>query len=317
MAIPTTNCSLSDIADEYSATISYNKPHSFSEYLNQGDSFQTAINNPVHNGIRKLRYINGSPFSVLFFEQNSSWTVPLHVTDIRYVIIGGGGGGAHFQSMMGNGGGGGGGMLDATLSVTPGTQYNFTIGQGGVVGSENAGGDTTAFGLTAWGGGYGAYGASQYSAGGGGSGGGGATIRAWNYTTGGYDNKIVNNGTARGGEGTQGYNGGTGGFNTARFSNPAAGGGGGGAGGRGGSMTTGGYNNWDAYPGNGGPGRSTDIEGPYNVVYYAGGGGGSRMHFDSSESGDGGVGSENAGGGGTVGYDGKNGLVIVRYLLPA
>ena len=315
MALPTTNCSLSDIADEYSNTILFSKPHSFSEYSNQG-SFQTLINNPpVHDGIRKLRTINGSRFSVLFFEQNSTWQVPLHVTEISCVLIGGGGGGGIYGTtaststiqQTGPGGGGGGGVLESTIAVTPGTQYNFTIGQGGAVGPyryrwSEPGGDTIAFGLTAYGGGGGGNVESMAKSSNG-SGGGGSASKTWNFA-GSYNDNIYSPGSG----GSQGYGGGTAGSSSINYK---GGGGGGGAGGKGGDMTT-----YYSFPvaGVGGPGKAINIAGPDDIVTYAGGGGGYAYPYGTAA---GGAGSENAGGGGSVGSAGKNGLIIVRYLLPA
>jgi hypothetical protein len=66
---------------------------------------------------------------------------------IEYLIIGGGG------SYMTHGGGGAGGLLQGTTTVTS-TTYPVTVGIGGV-GNGTNGGNTTALGFTAFGGGAG------------------------------------------------------------------------------------------------------------------------------------------------------------------
>lgn len=101
--------------------------------------------------------------------------------EIEILLVGGGGGGGRNGAWpyYGGGGGAGGVIHQTTFPVTAG-EWDVTIGAGGEV-SEN-GGMTTAFGLTAWGGGHGAtYGGANASSGA--SGGGGATRRDWGDTS--------------------------------------------------------------------------------------------------------------------------------------
>jgi hypothetical protein len=207
---------------------------------------------------------------------------------IDYLIVGGGGGGG----MDMGGGGGGGGVLMGNVKVQANT-YPVVVGAGGwgaPGGSQTrgdgagpqpgvhqftipatAGNSSSAFGLTANGGGIG--GSSVYNftpgaTGGAGASGGGAS---------GYANTSGN--TAVGGNAIpgQGYAGGRGGGQY--FS-----GGGGGAGGPGTPST---------YFSNGGPGLRSDILG--RPLYWGGGGGGAGY---SQIGGSGGIGG---GGGGAVG----------------
>ena len=227
---------------------------------------------------------------------------------VEYLIIGGGGGGGQEG---GGPGGGAGGYLTGMIPVTASTAYSIVVGDGGAGGSSGSatpganGEDSTAFGLTAEGGG-GGYTNNTSRAGGSGSGGSGNTARA-------------------GGSGTagQGNAGGPGGDGT------WYGGGGGGAGAVGGTPSGGG--------GNGGAGLASSITGS-SVTRAGGGGGGTHQSGNTSSGGSGGGGaggsfscSDNAvagtantgsGGGGAGGqYNvcgvpgkaGGSGIVIIRY----
>jgi hypothetical protein len=108
-----------------------------------------------------------------FFTANGTWTCPAGVTTIFAIITGGGGGaggqGTRYQTYNYNtrsGRGGNGGHFEGLIAVTPGTTYNIVIGTGGNCGdnyaftfspirSGFAGTNTTAFGITATGGGGG------------------------------------------------------------------------------------------------------------------------------------------------------------------
>jgi hypothetical protein len=224
--------------------------------------------------------------------------------DVEYLIVAGGGGGSGGTA----GGGGGGGVLTnvgAPLSRTVG-YFPVVVGAGGAANTAYdaqgyQGADSTAFGLTALGGGVGAItvGGNSYVAGtNGGSGGGGCSY-------GGYA------GPAGAGTTGQGYAGG-----------PATAIGGVGGGGAGGAATS--------TVRNGGAGLSSALSGA--IAYYAGGGGGAG----NGDQGTGGIGgggngatatatsgTANTGGGGGSGWfyangqggSGGSGIVIVRYLL--
>lgn len=61
----------------------------------------------------------------------TSWTAPAGVTSVEYLVVGGGGGSGGGYDNAGGGGGGGGMALTGLLSVTPGTAYAITVGDGG------------------------------------------------------------------------------------------------------------------------------------------------------------------------------------------
>lgn len=98
-----------------------------------------------------------------------------------------------FRTNLDGGGGGAGGVLTGSINLTS-QNYPITVGAGGVAGSWNAatnsgtnptnGANTTALGLTAFGGGYGAYGLSAKANSGGSGGGAGGQQPGGNGTTG-------------------------------------------------------------------------------------------------------------------------------------
>jgi hypothetical protein len=204
---------------------------------------------------------------------------------VEYLIVAGGGGGSDDVA----GGGGAGGLLSGTASVTSGN-YIITVGNGGIRGTtrysiggtaaEN-GGDTTAFGLTAIGGGRGAarrdgafVGVTASS---GGSGGGGA-----------YPATSGASGTA--GQGNAGASG----------VSTTSGGGGGGAGGAGSGATGGtGFSSsitgtTTTYAVGGAGGLNGGGAGARNSAYGSGGGGGGNSPIDANTA-------------------GQSGVVIIRY----
>ncbi len=189
---------------------------------------------------------------------------------LALVVAGGGGGGGGLQG----GGGGAGGFLETTTSLVSGAIYPVTVGVGGVGGGGYAyrstapsnGTNSVAFGMTAFGGGFGA---SEYAspnehwgAASGGSGGGGT----WGNTSANYVGK---NGTS--GQGNKG------GDNLTQCC-IGAGGGGAGAAGANTSVSAGGV---------GGVGKLSLITG----TLLAGGGGGAFRDSDA-----GGVGGNGGGG---------------------
>ena len=249
----------------------------------------------------------------------------LHVTgsaSFDVLLVGGGGGaGANSstQTDYRGGGGGGGGVIHVRNFPVAAGDYAITVGPGGAVNTGAAGttvngGDTTAFGFTAFGGGPGApatgYGAAIGNIGA--SGGGGATDGGTTVGRG-----IIYAGTAKasaenfnlGNAGADAYTNGTAGpkYN---------GGGGGGAGSA-------------AVNGVGGDGYACDITG--TTVYYGGGGAGGKRYNsgDVAKPGLGG-GNKSWGGGGSGQYGNSNaedgfnttpqsgghGIVIIRYKKP-
>jgi hypothetical protein len=201
----------------------------------------------------------------------------------NFLVVAGGGGGAEF-----GGGGGAGGLLTGLLSPTA-QSYTVTVGAGGLgrtwPNKGYNGGDSSAFGQTAIGGGGGGpdYGNGDSNGANGGSGGGG--MENSNYS-------------AVGGTGVagQGYAGGAGTYTGS--TKGRTGGGGGGAAGVGAANTAGGA---------GGAGVTSTITGS-SVTYAAGGSAGSSS-AGAANTGNGGGGSA------TGGAAGGSGVVIVKYRI--
>jgi hypothetical protein len=246
--------------------------------------------------------------------------------NIDYLVVAGGASGANQHGGGGGAGGlrtsygstsGGGASAEPTLSLTTGTSYSLTVGDGGAgvtwVGANLAGNngyDSVFNNITSIGGGGGSSYATQTIPSSGGSGGGGGS-------------QAVSAQTGASGEPGQGYAGGSG----FTGGTPYPGGGGGGAGGLGGNATTG-------VGGNGGDGLQNDITvtttgtGPY----YAGGGGSATYGSGTPGTGGSGIGGAGkytnsngnpgnpqtgSGGGGTNGGfpsgSGGSGIVVLRY----
>ncbi|CAN2210972.1 Concanavalin A-like lectin/glucanases superfamily [Candidatus Nanopelagicaceae bacterium] len=207
-------------------------------------------------------------FSRTYITQNGGWKTPSGISQIQAVVVGGGGGGGGGYQ---GGGGGAGGFIETLTTLVPGTTYPVKVGFGGIGHSTpnlpTNGETSTAFGISAAGGGYGS---SEFDnsvpvnvnrlPNGGGSGGGGG----WNF----------GNSTAGAsgitGQGNSGGNGGNGNCCT------AAGGGGAGAAGSDGNLSKG---------GNGGAGKLSVVTG---TTLAAGGGGSLRSATTTSGQGLGG-----------------------------
>ncbi len=270
----------------------------------------------LSNSCGALKYSNGT----------YSWQPTIN-SSVQFLLAGGGGAGG--QSW--GGGGGAGGFLLGSYAASAAQSYVFTVGAGGVgvvsgyAELGTSGGDTTGFGLTAYGGGGGGGGnANSNNSGSAGGSGGGAGV----YVTGGGTLSV--NGSP--GTAGQGHAGG----NQIRGSNPwsvAGGGGGAGSAGVDGLGTTG---------GTGGDGVLSSLSGS-SVYYCAGGGGGGYstygIPFGYGGSNGSGTGGGNGGGNGgpdqfQVGFDalsicsgggggsgnlglggsGKAGVVVLSYV---
>jgi hypothetical protein len=215
---------------------------------------------------------------------------------VEVLCVAGGGGGQNYY--YGGGGGAGGLLYNSAFSINSNSQVSVTVGAGGTGGSSN-GGNTTFSTLNSIGGGTGATS--------GGSGGGASSV----------------SGTGGAGTSGQGFNGATG--------STVSGGGGGGAGGPGLQATS-------TNTQSGGPGLQFSISG--TPQFYAGGGAGAMnanynyfVGRGGSDVGGNAAGDFNgptvqainaipntgSGGGGgcwnntTIGSNGSNGIVIVRY----
>lgn len=221
---------------------------------------------------------------------------------VEYLVVAGGGAGGPGSCNAGsNSGGGAGGLLTGLTTVEAG-EYFVTVGTGGAGPSQGNppvnGGNSSALGVTAIGGGGGGVadsgctgGSSIANAASGGSGGGAQSYTGSFYT---------------GGKGTPGQgNAGGDGKNYSVLSSNYISGSGGGAGGPGitpqdsiGSTTA---------CCDGGPGVSSTISG--TLTFYAGGGSSSNYRTTNGTAG---IGNDIGGGGNQAG-SGKNGIVIIRY----
>jgi len=232
------------------------------------------------------------------------------------LLVGGGGGaGANATSekdSCGGGGGGGGGVIYLQNFQIPAGDYPISVGVGGAVNTGVAattirGGDTTAFGLTAFGGGPGAKGdgSGPSISGLGASGGGGATDGGSKTNLCGT---VLSAAYNLGNVGSDAPSYGSGYGLSAAYNS----GGGGGAGAAANGV-------------HGGDGYACDITG--ETVYYGGGGAGGQRDYSpadtpAAEAGLGG-GKASWGGGGSGGYRytrnaeaGGHGIVIIRYKKP-
>ena len=140
----------------------------------------TALTRPASPSIGQVGY--NTSFSTLEMYTGTAWyqvTTSLASNAVTFLMAGGGGGGG---GAYGAGGGGAGGIITGIYLNTPGTVLSFTIGAAGIAGTGTAaggtGGNTTAFGMTAYGGGGGGSDVNNSAANGtsGASGGGSATL---------------------------------------------------------------------------------------------------------------------------------------------
>lgn len=198
--------------------------------------------------------------------------MPAGNTRVLALVVGGGGGGG---GGMNGGGGGAGGFIETTTTLSAGSVYPVTVGVGGVgsggydyrTTAPSNGLNSSAFGFTAIGGGYGGSeyvtSALHFPANSGGSGGGGT----WGNTSSYYPGK---SGTA--GQGNKGGD---------NLTNCCIGAGGGGAGAPGGNTSA-------SSGGTGGVGKLSLITG---TLIAGGGGGGYRGSTAGGLGGDGGGGA--------------------------
>ena len=211
------------------------------------------------------------------------------------LIVGGGGGGGQYQGFEGGGGGGAGGMVEASSFPLTAQTYPIVIGSGGA--HTSSGTNSSAFGVSAIGGGRGGVAPSPRNGAPGGSGGGGGGQNFAN-PSGGTGTQPSQPNPGSGTWSNYGNPGGNGG-------NTSGGAGGGGAGGSGGSGNG----------GAGGSGRSSSISGT-SVTYARGAGGGYRSESGCNPNG-GNIYSANTGNGGNVCSEaGSPGIVVVRYETP-
>jgi len=283
------------------------EPNSYTRelVLSNGDRLPTVkvdlLTNSTTPGVKPVwtllseNQVTMGPVNVVTFTADGSWTAPNTVAIATALIVGGGGGGGNEPSSGNNGAGGGGGaggvlLLDITANITANVTYDIVIGSGGAAGGI-MGGNTTAFGYTAVGGGFG--GNANTNGGNGGSGGGGGFQFGFSDTMGG--NAIAGSGSSIGG-----YNGAP--SQTFMPGVPRQAGNGGGAG------------------GTGGDGIYSNVSGAL-TLYAVGGGGGQHNDTSSGAAGTSNVAAGSGGGGGSgptsggPSTAGKNGIVIIKYRL--
>ena len=159
------------------------------------------------------------------YSSSGTYNTPSTAQNIEFLLVGGGGGGDDY----GGGGGGGAGsvLYKKYQSVTASTGYSFTIGSGGGVNGSGwcgaKGGNSTGFGITAYGGGGGrgvndtSGSCSDNPLGSGGGGGwsspgaAGRNLLGYGYTGGDADTGQGGGGGGAGGAGNPNSNGSTGG----------------------------------------------------------------------------------------------------------
>ena len=115
---------------------------------------------------------------------NTTWVVPIGVSEVEILVVAGGGGGGYgdLWEMGGGGGGGSGSGVNDTIAVTPGDSLYIAVGAGGLGGNVDhpkgyKGKNSVLGSLTVIGGGYGGSGHYVgYDGGPGGSGGGAGGI---------------------------------------------------------------------------------------------------------------------------------------------
>lgn len=237
----------------------------------------------------------------LYTTQGSyTWTCPTGVTSVSVVAVGGGGGAGYTA-------GGGGGLVWANdISVTPGNNYTIVVGTKGT--NFTAGGNSTAFGLIAYGGGGGsssASGAGRIASGG--------TYFTNSYPDagggdGGSGGDPADTGNWQGGGGAGGYtgNGGRGGSSSSPVGQDGAGGGGGGY-----------YGDNSGRGGAGGVGlygiKENGVGGQSSTVHATGGSGGEGARANGSNQF---IFGGNYGGGGAWTGGSEGGSGAVRIIWP-
>jgi prepilin-type N-terminal cleavage/methylation domain-containing protein len=211
----------------------------------------------------------------------TTWTTPIGVNQVQYLVVGGGGAGSGGYNGFSQGGGGGGGDVLSATGYSVSGSISIVVGAGGAAASGyvlgNAGLASSFNGISAAGG----------------KGGGNS----------GHNPSLPEDPAGDGGNCGDGVH--TGGLHGNR-NNSGGAAGGAGKGANGASNAAG---------GKGGDGIASSITG--TATYYGGGGGGASM---SGGPGLGGGGTDGSGGGAGGNYGsspkGGNGVVIIRYTHP-
>lgn len=307
----------------------YNRALTESEINQIFQNTAPKVNDATGGSTVTTETIDGQEYKIHAFENTGTSTFTVNDADpgatVDVLVVGGGGGGG---SSYHSGGGGAGGLVFKSNKNVTQQNYSIIVGSGGDFGQFNGddgepGEDSSAFGLTAIGGGKGGgneEGTSIANGGNGGSGGGGAA-------------SFGNGGSAlqpSSTDGGFGKDGGDAGPNNSDDSG-AVGGGGGGAS----ELGTTANNFNDPAPG----GDGLDYSGDFGTTFgengfFAGGGAGGNQYISDGGAGglggggDGGdvngsagAGTPNTGGGGGGGGDnnsgakGGSGIVLIRYRI--
>ena len=268
--------------------------------LTNGVTYSVIIQAKTANGLGSVsNMVQGTTPSVTITQfttvGSTTWTAPVNVTSVEYLVVGGGGGSGGGYDNAGGGGGGGGMVRTGTLSVTPGDVYNVTVGDGGARGvsdrdalpetNGSSGGNTVFDSITALGGGGGYASRKKPN-----------TVPQPDDRAGGDSVSLSPTLTAS--------TGGVGGF-------------GGGGGGGGGGNTSNGSDGVSTTGGNGGNGFTSSISGS-SATYGIGGRGANSGVINNAVAGDSNTGN-GARAGGTqssssiVGAKGGSGIVILKY----
>ena len=252
--------------------------------------------NRIGAGINSLR-VFGTPSSIRIDSfttvGSTTWTAPIGVTSVEYIVVGGGGGGGGGYDTGGGGGGGGGMVLSGTTAVTSGTVYTVIVGAAGDASTNNY----PSLNETAGGGG----GSSSFDTiiSLGGEGGKGSRTQTGSSGMGGAAQTLL--ASAVGGSGGGSYN-------AVLLRGSGGGGGGAVAAGTNGSLGAGGI---------GGEGISLSLSG--SSIMYGSGGNGARGNVatvganGTSNRGNGGGGGGFSSSGARNGGAGGSGIVIIRY----
>jgi hypothetical protein len=219
----------------------------------------------------------------------TTWTAPVNIFSVQYLIVGGGGGSGGGYDTGGGGGGGGGMLLTGRTSIVPGTVYTVIVGDGGAAGISNrtslpeipgGAGETSRFGSILALGGSGGWPSRQPAF-------------------------FVNG------------NGGSAAINPTTAANGGNGGGSLGGGGGGGGSTGAGGDGSGSTAGTGGSGTANSLSGS-SVTYGVGGNGGTGNFNNAGTDGTANTGNGAKGGGAIAGQDenggkGGSGIVILVY----
>lgn len=203
---------LNDIAMEFKDTVSGTSA-SLGDFYRGGGNMPTVNSTvPASGAIALSNFYNiEKPSKNLSMRTASgTFTAPAGITKAYVIVVGGGGGGGNGQAptsgtrdstptpQYSGGAGGYGGMAIGTVTLTPGTVYNITVGGGGNgsdSGNGGAGGSSSAFGLSATGGagGVAATPAGTGAAGASGTGSGGNILNS-NITNAGWNTYLTTTG---------------------------------------------------------------------------------------------------------------------------